>query len=303
MTKHLIYAAMILAALAGATPARARDGGDHTSFFRNVEIQPGDTARDVVCIYCSIRAAGNVKMDLVTIGGDIEVTGKIDGDAVAVGGGVKLGPGAEVTGDAVAMGGPLELGAQAKIGGDSSSLVWFYVPGQRSVHARGALAFVGVLLAMAVVLALILRAGRLENIAGAVCKRPWWTIILGIAAFTLWVVIVSIAEDFGRAEDAIDWTSTILCGAVYAAGLAGLSFGLGAKFFKPTALRVVSGGLLLALPQLIPVVGVIVFLAVAIMALGAPIVSGFGAGAEWLPGRLRRRAKSDFALNGAKNVE
>ncbi len=291
MKKYLSHGAFIMCLLALPVSAPVRDLGEVTNYFLNVEVGPEDTAQNIVCIYCSIHASGAVSGDLVAIGGDIEILGKVEGDVVAVGGGVKLGPGAQVSGDAVSLGGTLGLGAQAKVGGTSKSAAWFYLPGQRSVHARGALAFVGLCLAVALVLALILRVPRLENTAGAARNRPVWTVASGLVVFAVGVLILSVAENFGRAEDFVTRTTTGLGFVLFSSGLAGLSFGLGGKLLpgKPVLVRVLAGSLALSLGQLVPLLGLAGFLAILVVALGATIVSGFGGGAEWLPARLRRR--------------
>jgi len=81
LKKHHSHIALVLCLLALPVSAPARDLGEITNYFQNVVVGPDDTAQEVVCIFCSVHASGNVSSDLVAIGGDIEISRKVDGGA------------------------------------------------------------------------------------------------------------------------------------------------------------------------------------------------------------------------------
>lgn len=102
------------------------DGDDRVSFGRSIEIGPGETTGEAVCIGCSITVAGEVEGDAVAVGGKIvvESSGRVGGNAVSVGGKVRLAPGATVEGDAVAVGGTVQVEEGATVEGQKSTVGW-----------------------------------------------------------------------------------------------------------------------------------------------------------------------------------
>lgn len=70
----------------------------------------------------------------------------------------------------------------------------------------------------------------------------------------------------------------------FVAGCAGLAFWLGRKLPRVdgSLKAVLAGVLLLTLAQLVPLLGLVVFLGVLLLAPGCTVASGFGSGADWL---------------------
>jgi hypothetical protein len=87
----------------------------------DVEIAPGDRARDVVALRGHARVkAGAEAGEVVALGGDVIVEdgATVRGDAISFGGDVRLATGARVEGRATSVGGRLHLAEGAVIVGD-----------------------------------------------------------------------------------------------------------------------------------------------------------------------------------------
>jgi hypothetical protein len=97
---------------------------DRVSVGRSIEVGPGETARDVVCIGCSVDIAGHASGDAVAVGGSVRIRpgAVVEGNGVAVGGSLELEPGAVVEGDGVTVGGAVEVAEGAQILGQQSSV-------------------------------------------------------------------------------------------------------------------------------------------------------------------------------------
>lgn len=109
----------------GAPRVRVRAAReDRVSVGRSIEIAVGETARDVVCIGCSIDVAGETHGEAVAVGGSVRVasTGRVGGEAVAVGGSVDVQSGGVVEGDAVAVGGTIHVEPGGEVLGQRSSV-------------------------------------------------------------------------------------------------------------------------------------------------------------------------------------
>ncbi len=95
---------------------------DRVSFGNSVHIAEDESARDVVCIGCSITMDGEAFGDLVAVGGSVSVTGLAHGDAVAIGGSVDVGSDAEVDGETTAVGGTVNVEEGGQVHGGRSSV-------------------------------------------------------------------------------------------------------------------------------------------------------------------------------------
>jgi hypothetical protein len=106
-------------------PIRVRAASDdRVSFGRSIVVHEDESARDVVCIGCSIDVQGQAMGNAVSVGGSVTVSGKVLGDAVSVGGAVHVDDGAEVLGEAVAVGGSVEVAPSGRVIGTTSSVGW-----------------------------------------------------------------------------------------------------------------------------------------------------------------------------------
>lgn len=99
---------------------------DRISVGRSIRLEAGESARDVVCVGCSIEIAGEARGDAVAVGGsvDVESSGQVGGNTVSVGGSTDIAAGAVVEGDAVAVGGTVEVAAGGEVRGQRSSVGW-----------------------------------------------------------------------------------------------------------------------------------------------------------------------------------
>ncbi len=308
MPKKLAVLVMAAITLYLVEEARARATDDLEQFARGVVVEAGQTAGDVVCFFCSVRVRGAVDGDVVAIGGGIEIDGEVTGDAVAIGGGIEID--GEVTGDAVASGGGVRLGPRAKVGGevganggsveqDAGASVkggveftpWAYVPGQRQIFLPSVVTLLGSNVGLLVLAALILRRRRVEVMAKVVRHRYVLISVLGAAVLALFVILLVLFNYTGQAQPFLALIASGVFGVVALAGGAGLRCRLGSALphVESWRQRALAGSVLLAGLQLIPVVGMVVFVVLVIIAPGIATVSGFGSAEDWLPRRLWRR--------------
>jgi hypothetical protein len=129
MPKLLLAAALLLIA---ATPF-ARADQNRVSLGRDISVAEGETAGDLVCIFCSVHVHGDVKGDIVALLGSVTVdpTHAISGDLVVIGGDLDLADETEVGGDVAVIAGDANLASTAAIHGDRSILpgrLWLLVP-------------------------------------------------------------------------------------------------------------------------------------------------------------------------------
>ena len=99
---------------------------DRISVGRSIHLEAGESARDVVCVGCSVEIDGSTSGDAVAVGGSVRVGsgGHIGGNTVAVGGSTDVAAGAVIEGDAVAVGGAVEVEPGGEVQGQRSSVGW-----------------------------------------------------------------------------------------------------------------------------------------------------------------------------------
>ncbi len=284
------FALVFSAGLAGT--AHGAEG--RTRYLRNIVLEDGGSRSDVVCYACSIRIRGNVKGDIIAIGGSVEVEGTLSGDVAAIGGSVRLGPGAKVSGDVAAIGGTVVRDPQATASRDVDSVPWFFWPGQRELQWRGVLALLGFHFGLLFVFYLAAGRRRVLKMAVALEQRPRWTLLAGVAAvgflyllyeLTDWASSkVSALADY---DQALFWCVTAIGMVILGFGYAGLACRLGrAMRLRSGALAgligdaplpaTLAGILVIPLLELIPVVGTLAFVVLALLASGAAVASVFG---------------------------
>jgi hypothetical protein len=277
-----------------APPAPAQNPADHVRLLRNLVIEKGETAGDVVCFSCSVVVRGRVTGDIVTFGGDVEMEGSGGGDVTVFGGRVRLHPGAKVERDIEVFGGALVRAPQTVVDGAQGDFAWFYVPGQRRPAWRGVLALLGFHAALLVMCYPLARRARTFRMAQTLELRPWWSMLGGLLAFLLitalyWAVAgAAVASPaLMKYTAAMIWGVIVLQAFLFGFGLVGLSCRLGGAMRQrsgalagligeaPLGLTI-SGALLIFLMELIPVAGSIAFAVFVLLAMGATVVSLFG---------------------------
>lgn len=103
---------------ASLSPATAAEPRTVVSIGRDVTVESGQEAKEVVVIGGSAKVSGAVRDSVVVVGGTLELDAPVGRDVVVVFGSSKLGPKARVGGDAVTVGGTLRTDPAATVGGD-----------------------------------------------------------------------------------------------------------------------------------------------------------------------------------------
>ncbi len=177
----------------GAPKVRTRvSREDRVSVGRSIRVEAGETARDVICVGCSIELAGEAFGDAVAVGGHLEITGTVHGDAVAVAGSIDVGGDAMIQGDAVAVGGSLDVEPGGQVIGQRSSVGfgegWYGGWGNdwepfgvfSSLHGTFWSIFRAGLLALLVGLCVLVARPSVEASAWRVEREPWKALFAGL---------------------------------------------------------------------------------------------------------------------------
>lgn len=251
---------------------------DRFRILRNITIEYGESVSDVQCFACSVVVRGHVAGDIITMGGGIVVEGVVDGDALAAGGGIESRAQGKLSGNAIAVGGYVRTSDGGAIGGKSLGIPYVIIPGQLSPTALGSIAlaafnvfFVGISFA-------ILGARRVTNTANAIRYRSGLVMISAIISLAVLYALNALCVNLGRAEDAAEIVLGALLLGIASAGATGLGSAVARIAFPETKgiVTVLAGILALTLLELVPLFGIVVFVAGGLVSLGAAVASGFG---------------------------
>jgi hypothetical protein len=251
---------------------------DRFRILRNITIEYGESVSDVQCFACSVVVRGHVAGDIITMGGGIVVEGVVDGDALAAGGGIESRAQGKLSGNAIAVGGYVRTSDGGAIGGKSLGIPYVIIPGQLSPTALGSIAlaafnvfFVGISFA-------ILGARRVTNTANAIRYRSGLVMISAIISLAVLYALNALCVNLGRAEDAAEIVLGALLLGIASAGATGLGSAVARIAFPETKgiVTVLAGILALTLLELVPLFGIVVFVAGGLVSLGAAVTSGFG---------------------------
>lgn len=192
----------------GATGVKVRvSREDRVSVGRSITVEAGESARDVICIGCSIELAGEAFGDAVSVGGHLDLTGTVHGNAVSVGGGVDVGEEAVVMGDAVSVGGALDIAPGGQVLGQRSSVgfgdgwTWGWGNGWApfgafsSMHGIWWSVFRTGLLALLVGLCVLIARRSVEAGVRRVESEPWKALFAGLLTQMLFfpvLILVSV---------------------------------------------------------------------------------------------------------------
>jgi hypothetical protein len=266
-----------------AIPALAQRGApnpqDRAQVFHDIIVGPNDTANVVQCFGCNVYVRGHVTGDVLTGGGSIYISGLVDGNALAVGGHIESRSGGELRGHAAAIGGYVTQTGGGKIDRESVSTPYAIVPGQYRPTAIG-IGFVVLTNLICIGIAcLLLREKRINNTGWTIWNRTNMVMLTGIIMLFIARGFESLGEHLGRAEVPANTLLVLILGVVGAAGGTGLGRLVGGVAFP--GLKAVPGTLAgtfaLSMLEVIPLLGFFVFVIGWLIALGAAIVSGFGA--------------------------
>lgn len=121
-TLFALLAACLLALAPSSLSATVLSSGspDHVGFGNTITVSDGESAGDLVCMFCTVRIHGNVSGDVVTLFGDVQVDRDraISGDMVVVGGNLSLPDQARIDGSLVVFGGDFTQPSTATVHGD-----------------------------------------------------------------------------------------------------------------------------------------------------------------------------------------
>ena len=307
-TLSAVRAAALVLLLAAVLPAQ--QGQDRMAVGEHIRVAAGETVRDVVCALCSVVVDGRVTGDVitfaghVTVGGEVrgdvvaivghaEVSGEVGRDATAVVGDVRLRPGGKVVGDATAVFGRVSGVKQGRVDGDVTS-VRSFIP----IVASGVVVFLIVVLLAALIIqpvlallsAAILGERRLAVLAETARRRAGLSFVLGlgvvVASFLLTVISVVIPLWIPGLQFPFSAVMFVLS----VVGYAGISYWVGHGLASRAGplVAVLVGAVLITILQPIPIVGWLVGFIFLMMALGVPLLSGFGTSPDWLTARAKR---------------
>ena len=272
----LLIAVIAAFASVAITPARA----DKVQIGKQIVVEEGQSGGDLVCVGCSIVVRGTAG-DVVSVGGRVDISGHATGDIVAVGGSVNLASTASVKGDVVTVGGRLNREAGATVQGEVSEtaggaggLLGVGLLGIALLFVLPALLF-GFLLTLAVLA--IMGEPRVRNLAGAISLHTGQVLGIGLLAVAVFIGVCAIFAHAGHAGG-IAVLSIVGAFAILAAvGYTGVSYWVGEKVSPGSGgfMKVLVGALIVTGLQLIPIVNIVTVI-FALLAMGSPVVSGFG---------------------------
>jgi len=299
-------AVMLLAPPLSADADRVMVGDD-------IYVGPDEDLGEVVCILCSVHVEGRVKTavsilgglvvegevreDAVSVLGGLDVPGAVGGDVVSVLAGAKVE--GQVGGDLAVILGSLDMGSNARVEGDVASILSSTsglsdatVIGDVDISedvapfAKGlvyfalASVFIGCLLTFALtsfLAAIIFGETRTEVLRDTVANRSGMSFLVGLGVMFVSSIVISIVVWFFPPVVFVPFLIAAfgyagICLAVARAASASIRFDAGAAL----------GAVVIAILQFVPIVGWMLGSILFFIALGAPVVSGFGASVDWL---------------------
>ena len=294
--------------LAGSLEAQARQ--DRVAVGENLRVEAGETVHDAVCVLCSIVIEGNVKGDAVAIGGNLTISGTVAGDAVAVAGSLELG--GDVGSDATAIGGNLRLRHGADVAGDATAVlgrvmgvgqarVGGQVTSVRTVVPIVASGLVILLIfcllaalviqpLLALLCSAILGEKRLAVLAETARRRAGMSFLLGLGVVVSSFLFSILSAIIPLWIPGLQFPFSGVMLVLAVVGYAGLSYWVGRGLASGTGplMAVLLGAILITILQPIPIVGWLAGFIFFMMALGVPLLSGFGTSPDWLTRRAKR---------------
>jgi len=247
-------------------------------------------------------AEGDAVKDLVVIGGDAEVNGQVRGDLVVVLGNVTMGTNAEVRGDLVVVVGNLTAPPEVRVDGDRvvigadqalvPGLQWLHRPiewvARIGMTARPfpyqygwSWIIAGVFLLL-YLLASVLFPRSIERTLQVLDMRPGGSFVTGLLALMLVVplvifLVVSVIGIVLVPVIVFGMMVAFFFGKIVVYRYAGQQIGsqLGLDFLRKPLVALILGAALFYALYMIPVLGFVVWAAIAPLALGAALLAFF----------------------------
>ncbi|MFP2912982.1 hypothetical protein ACLESD_49845, partial [Pyxidicoccus sp. 3LFB2] len=271
---------------------------------QSLEVKEGQNVESAVVYGGNLVVNGHVEDDAVAFGGNLEVHGHVEGDAHAFGGNVILGPDARVEGDVSSFGGTVERADGAEVDGSVETFggagIGRMVAGEIKNGMRESRnadrdearededdghGLAGFILTFAVLFGLgflgqMFFPTRMKKLGDEIRRKPvqaGLTGLLGLLAMVPLTVVLCITI-IGIPAAFILWMAAPLAAAL---GYAAVASELGTRLpllrgRKTQAVVLALGLLVLMVVGAIPILGPLVSVLIALMAVGAVIRTRFG---------------------------
>lgn len=285
MKKHAV-AGLLLFVCISPVAAQAQSG-DRVRMGEDITIEEGESAGDVVCVGCNIRVRGSAD-EVVALGGNVEIDGSVSREVMALGGDIRLGPEAEVGRDVVSIGGRVDRDPRATVGGNTSTVMNIGISGLGGIFLFVVLLCLAFNLVLVLLAFLIAGEQRVQVLAATTRENTGWAFLAGLGAIVGSLILLMLAATTGPFAPVLALLVCLLFTAALVVGYTGLSSWLGRSLFRESSAlsAVLLGALVITLLQLIPLAGLLVFLAFSLLALGTVALSGFGTSPGWLHNRF-----------------
>lgn len=283
-----------------------QDGG--VVYGRNCTLESGETFNGDLVVFGGnvlVEQDAELNGNLVVFGGTVDSDGKVDGDLAIIGGQVSLGEHAQVTGDVALVGGQLERAEGAVIEGEVVNNIQPKVdlpngqvpdrPSPSGINANFDFGFSLFFQMFQILFTAIIAAGfamllslfwkpQMERAGDALVSQPLIVGAVGLLSFVVAALLI------------LTIVPPLLLGFAWLFGLAALGSEIGDRFTKAInqswspMLTAGFGSFLLVLvggaAGFIPCIGGLVQFFVSLMAIGAVVVTRFGARPIQSPGMI-----------------
>ena len=269
----------------------------------DVVIGKGEDAREVVVLFGTVRIEGRVRGDMVVVGGTAIVDGMIEGDLVVPFGKLEMGENAEVEGDVVVVLGEMVVAPGAYIGGERLEMTLSALEAQlppmtglrRWVmeglilarplpHQAGWWWWYALACALLYLVTALMFARPIALGVSAIESQPAGSFFLGLLMILLIGPLLLLLVATGVGLLVVPFVIfggvvAFLLGKVAVCQYLGIQVGrqIGLKFLQAPLVALILGiGILYAM-YVIPVVGLLVWILVGLLGLGAILLVFFDA--------------------------
>jgi uncharacterized RDD family membrane protein YckC len=285
-----------------STPRQPRPGRREIMHFGgDVVVGKDEEARDVVVLFGTVRVEGRVRGDVVVVGGTAIVDGVIEGNLVMPLGKLELGRDAEVEGDVVVVLGEMNAAPGAYIGGErfelTLSAIEAHLPPMTGLrrwvmegliwarplpHQAGWWWWYAGACAVLYILVALMFGRPIALGVGAIETRPAGAFFLGLLMFLLFVPLLLLLVATGVGILVVPFVIggavvAFLFGKVTVCQYLGVQVGhhTGLTFLKTPLVAVVLGIVILCAMYVIPLVGLLVWILVGLLGVGAVLLVFF----------------------------
>lgn len=268
------------------------DNRDKVAFFKDVMV-PGDVTNngDAVAIFGNVTVDGTLRGDAVAVFGSVTVRGEIDGDVVAVLGTVRVRDNGVISGDTVGIGGGVEKGPNAVIRGEIADVSTPFSLGRHGLIPRvgfGDMMGLFVIYAFACLVVLI-APDRVRMMTETIREKTARKLVIGSAvlflyfpAFAVVCVLLAITIVGILLIPFVAVAAPIIFFVGIFMGFIAMSIALGYRITgslegrNSIYIHLLVGSTIIYVIKLVPVLGALVYVALAAYALGAAVDTRLG---------------------------